>query len=114
LDRLELPKSATEHFLSPLGPLKTLSIASKTSDLDWALIHIESPLPRSIYQSNKNINIQSVAQVPLGKTKIQAITSTECSIEGIITGGSTFMQLPHSVAFQEMWSVQLNGPLSEY
>jgi hypothetical protein len=114
LNRLGSPKGATEHVLSPLGRLAVLSEASQTRDLDWALIRIDSPLPPSIRQSPKNNRTQSVARDLPGKAKIQVMTTTEYIIQGTITGCSTFMQLPYSVAFQEMWSVQLDGPLSEY
>jgi hypothetical protein len=114
LNRLGSRKGATEDVLSPLGRLAALSEASQTSDLDWALIRIDSPLPPSIWQSPKNLRTQSVARDPPGKAKIQVMAATEYIIQGTITGCSTFMQLPHSVAFQEMWSVQLDGPLSEY
>lgn len=100
--------------MSPLGHLAALSEASNTRDLDWALIRIDSSLLPSIYRAPKNIRIQSLARDPPGKIKVKVITTTKSIIQGTTTGSSTFMQLPHGVAFQEMWTVQLDGPLSEH
>jgi hypothetical protein len=100
--------------LSSLGRLAALSEASRASNLDWALIRIDSTITPLIHQSPQSIRTRRVAQNPPGKAKIKVLRSTDCYIQGTITGCSTFMQLPNSIAFQEMWTVQLDGSLSEY
>ena len=48
-----------------------------------------------------------------GAKMVHAITGSSGCLAGRITGSSTFMQFPERTAFQEVWTVQLGGPLRE-
>ena len=115
-DRQGLSTPATEDTdLISLGSLAEFSEASDTSNLDWALIRIDSPqILSSVCQWSKILRTQSIQQGSPVKAKVQVMTTTNRTIEGTITGGSTFMRLPNSIAFQEMWKVQLDRPLGEF
>jgi hypothetical protein len=107
-------EDATKEPLRFLGRVAAMSRSTSTSNLDWALIHLECTDTFSgINPSTKFPLLQSVVYTLPGTKMVQVFTASNAAMNGKITGTPTFMQAPHSIAFQEMWTVQLNGPLRE-
>jgi len=106
---------AAEVPLKRLGPIIAMSQATKSSNLDWALIRIECPnLRSSLLRISQNLQVQHIKASLRGAEDVQTITSSSGCLSGRIAGSSTFMQLPASTAFQEVWTVQLDGSLRKF
>lgn len=111
-------KSSEEYTVKEplrfLGRVVAISRCTSTSNLDWAVIRLEC---RDIF-SRINVGTQfpllhNVIDTLHQTKKVQVFTAFEATTEGKITGTPTFMQVPYSIAFQEMWTVQLDGLLRE-
>jgi hypothetical protein len=108
------PAMRTEP-LKLLGHISAMSQPTRTANLDWALIHIDSAdFNSSIIVSSKIDRVRNVAVTLTGRRRVEALTASNGCVIGILTGSSTFVQLPDSSAFQEMWAVQLDGPLGRF
>ncbi|KIM96249.1 hypothetical protein OIDMADRAFT_59318 [Oidiodendron maius Zn] len=105
-------KYATKEPLQFLGRVAAMSRSTATSNLDWAVIHLECVDPFSWINTVKSFPpVQSIAYTLSETKKVQVVTASNGTIDGKITGTPTFMQVPQSIAFQEVWVVQLDGPL---
>jgi hypothetical protein len=112
-DTLGVFAQSSKGDSSFLGSLSATSKESHRSNLDWALVKIHEPsLFWSLYQSSNFPFIQEVVQRLRDRSAVQVITASNI-IQGYINGNATFIQLPNSIEFQEMWTVQLDGPLRE-
>jgi hypothetical protein len=97
-----------------LGRIFAISLQTTTTNLDWALVRIECADFRSSISETIEIPRNDHIEPPWkGAKTVHAITGSSGSLAGRITGSSTFIQLPGSTAFQEVWAVQLDGPLRE-
>jgi hypothetical protein len=105
----EINMDANRRFL---GRMSAISQKSDSKNLDWALIHLDRQEALSSLGNFSRIgHVQSFVTSLPERARVQAITSSSGIIKGTIFGVPTFMQQPHSVAFQEMWTVRLEGPL---
>jgi hypothetical protein len=95
-----------------LGRLSTISHANNTSNLDWALVGLEKA-EFSTLSGNLEVSTCIVGIAP-SKAAVSVITGSNGIINGTISGSLTFMQLPNSIAFQEMWTVRLDGAICEW
>jgi hypothetical protein len=101
------------EMLEVLGPLSKISIATDTHNLDWALVEITSPEILALHSQRLPFSRvkNTIDTLPQQSSSITVITPSNGKTIGIITTNPTFMQLPTSIAFQEVWTVQLDGPL---
>jgi hypothetical protein len=107
-------EDATKEPPRFLGRIAAMSRSTSTSDLDWALIRLECTDIFSWINPSTILPLLQGIVDTLPRTKlIQVFTASNGAMNGKITGTPTFMQAPHSIAFQEMWTVQLDGPLGE-
>jgi hypothetical protein len=91
-----------------------MSQQTATTNLDWALVRIDCVNFRSsLSELLETPRIEHVEASLNGAKTVLAITGSRGYLAGRITGSSTFMQLPETTAFQEVWTVQLDGPLRE-
>ena len=105
-------EDTTKESLRFLGRVAGMSQSTKTGDLDWALIHLEcEDIFSCIEPSLKHTALQGVVHALSGTKMVQVCTPSNTAMHGKITGTSTYMQMPHSIAFQEMWTVKFDGPL---
>ena len=82
--------------------------------MDWALVRIDCvDFRSSLSELLETPRIEHVQASLNGAKTVHAVTGSSGCLAGCITGSSTFMQLPESTAFQEVWTVQLDGPLRE-
>jgi len=100
----------------PLGYLSTLSAQSSSKDLDWALIEITDTVLRfdiltllkgEKYPETRWVN--NIASTPTAKDDVFVATASSGVLNGVISGNSSFMLLPNTVAFQEMWTLHIDG-----
>jgi hypothetical protein len=110
-------KNRIETFEAPakyLGRIFAISLPTTTTNLDWALVRIECADFRSSLSDTIDIQRSDHIEPPWkGAKTVHAITGSSGNLVGRITGSSTFIQLPGSTAFQEVWAVKLDGPLRE-
>jgi len=107
-------QESTERHLELIGRLSATSQSTSSNNLDWALIQIDrEELIYSVGQVSKFPHVKSVIHAPWERKSVQIVTSSNGITNGVITGSKTYMRLPNSMALQEMWAVQLDGPLSE-
>jgi hypothetical protein len=95
-----------------LGRLSTMSHADNTSNLDWALVKLEKA-EFSAFSANLEVSTCITGIAP-SKAAVSVITGSNGIINGTISGSLTFMQLPNGIAFQEMWTVRLDGEICEW
>jgi hypothetical protein len=92
-----------------------MSRSTNTSDLDWAVVYLEgADIFSRIKLATKFPSFQNVICALRGTKTVQVFTESDAATDRKITGTPTFIQVPHSIAFQEMWTVQLDGPLREW
>jgi hypothetical protein len=94
-----------------LGTSSAISKPFITNNLDWLLIDIDDNCVTSMEERLNHQWIGSIVREVSARTKILALTASNGSLSGFISANSTYMQLPNSSVFQEMWTVQLDGPL---
>jgi len=94
-----------------LGRMSAISQSNNMNNLDWALIQlVRKEVLSSVSKLSRCGPVQSFAKSMLARANVQAITSSGI-MKGTIFGIPTFMQQPCNIAFQEMWTVRLNGRL---
>ncbi|TKA49859.1 hypothetical protein B0A49_13135 [Cryomyces minteri] len=98
-----------------IGQLKVLSV-----DLDYALIEIEGPTVLSALEElwgnesdGGTLRPKHVVTTGLEDTKIITFTASGQYMTGTLSGTPSFTRLPNSKTYQEVYMVQLNGPLAE-
>lgn len=99
--------------LERIGPLTKTSSASRKDSLDWALVEITS---LEIFQAYRQLStithVKSIVKsLPKQNTPIASVTLSGGRTTGTITTNPTFMQLRTGLAFQEVWTVQLDSIL---
>jgi hypothetical protein len=98
-----------------LGRMSAISHTDNTNNFDWALIKLDrKEILSSVGEPSQFGPIQSFVKSMPARARVQVITASSGIVKGTIFGIPTFMQQPRSVAFQEMWTVRLDGPLSKY
>jgi hypothetical protein len=105
-------KSST-GFTPSVEDLEVLGCLLQSSiDQDWALIEIEHPEVLAAIHGTKSMarDIRAHQFSNDGITAIVAYTS-HGSIHGWITEGSSYMRLPGSITYQEVYLVKLESPL---
>jgi len=95
-----------------LGRLSTISHGNNMSNLDWALVGLEKA-KFSTLSDNLEVSTYIVGIAP-SKAAVSVVTGSNGIINGTISESLTFMQLPNSIAFQEMWTVRLDGAICEW
>jgi hypothetical protein len=101
--------------LEEFGFLFASSIGSGTeASLDWALIEVIQPQLDSdtITLMNSSTKFVVLHEKPL-KTKVLAKTASNGTIHGELSPMPTFMLLPGSPKFQEVWTVRFDDHLGE-
>jgi hypothetical protein len=107
--------------LAPFGYICWSSLTNDDIGLDWALIRLEQPrrVSENIVSLDKDtsvkvgaekslIHIEEIAvEVPV-RRNVLAITGMSGVISGVMSQSPTFMKMPYSKSFQEMWTVRLN------
>jgi hypothetical protein len=105
----------------PFGYICWSSLINGDIGLDWALIRLEQPWRVSenivsldkdtsvkVGAENSLIHIEEIAvEGPVGRN-VLAITGMSGVISGVMSQSPTFMKMPYSKSFQEMWTVRLN------
>lgn len=105
----------TEANGSSLGRMAAISKNTNTNNLDWALIRLDrQDILSSVSRSSPFGYVETFVKSMPARANVQAITASSGILQGTIFGMPTFTQEPYSVAFQEMWTVRLDGPLSKY
>lgn len=97
--------------LEEFGFLFASSIGRGTeASLDWALIEVTQPRLDSdaITLMNGATNFDVLREKPL-KTKVLAKTASNGTLHGDLSPMPTFMLLPGSPKFQEVWTVRFAG-----
>lgn len=108
-------ESGAKEPLRFLGRVAAVSRSTTASNLDWAVIRLECADLFSWINPETDVPLlQNVVNTLRETRKVKVFTPFNAATDGKITGTPTFMQVPHSIAFQEMWTVKLNGPLREY
>jgi len=95
-----------------LGRLAFNAQITKCQNLDWALISLECEDFKSLSDFQTR-NIQKILTPPQNTSPVEVIMPSNGATNGTISAGSVFVQLPNSVAFQEMWTVKLEKPARE-
>ena len=108
----EIPNTATGG-LERVGPLTKTSSASRKDSLDWALVEITS---LEIFQAYRQLTTIThvkgiVKSLPMQNTPVSAVTVSGGRTTGSIMTNPTFMQLTTGIAFQEVWTIQLDSML---
>ena len=101
--------------LEEFGFLFASSIGRGTeASLDWALIEVTQPRLDSdtITLVNGATNFVVLHEKPL-KTKVFAKAASNGTLHGDLSPMPTFMLLPGSPKFQEVWTVRFDGHLGE-
>ncbi|KAF4628032.1 hypothetical protein G7Y89_g10122 [Cudoniella acicularis] len=127
VNRLSAQFEETGQATSPSGSsekklhykvLGDRSTFTGTTDLDFALIHIETPHPFTFNEiqwqvgsKTKIIHPESIAQEPKN-ANIIAVTGSAGVLEGHLSGTPSFWNDPHSLASRQFWTVRLAGRLS--
>jgi hypothetical protein len=106
----------TVDVVEILGPLSKVSTLTDARNFDWALVEITSLEIFYLYSQKTSVpRVQSIINsLPQQSTIVTAMMKSNGRTMGIISTNPTLMQLPPSIAFQEMWTVQLDGPLGVY
>jgi hypothetical protein len=102
--------------LEEFGYLFSSSIGRGTeSSLDWALIEVTQPQLDSdtITLMNGSTDFVVLHEKPL-KTKVLAKTASNGTLHGDLSPMPTFMLLPGSPKFQEVWTVRFDGHFGEF
>jgi hypothetical protein len=99
--------------LERIGLLTKTSSGSRKDSLDWALIEITS---LEIFQAYRQLttitHVESIVKsLPKQNTTVASVTLSGGRTTGTITTNPTFMQLATGIAFQEVWTVQLDSIL---
>jgi hypothetical protein len=109
--------SASEHW-KLLGNVIKVPQPNTFSNLDWALIQIECPDFKAFIRESAETprKIDRIAEALLSRKKsaVHVLMSSSGLTTGTLTTSPSYIQLSNSTAFQEMWTVQLDGPLREY
>ena len=103
-----------------LGYALSVSIPTESQDADWSLIRLCLPLSFDLNSLEKStigqsgaIRVKGIVETSPSKGTVLIITGSNGLISGTISGNLSFVQLGSSTAFQEMWTVHLEGPLCE-
>jgi hypothetical protein len=99
--------------LSLLGKLSTMASESEQRNLDWALVSIDQTKISYFLQCQNPICIQGTATEIESPISIKVLTASNRVLCGTLFNNPVYMQLPPSRAFQKLWVVQLEGPLSK-
>jgi hypothetical protein len=110
-------ESVVETTEAVLGRLSTVSHTDNTSNLDWALVELRIPeiSPHILAHVSGGLEV-STCMVGIAPTEaaVLVITGSNGIMRGTMSRSLTFMQLPNTVAFQEMWTVRLDGIVCEW
>ena len=102
-----------------LGKLAAMSSRTKSRNLDWALIKLDQETKMSVTQSwskesvsieDRLLPLDNVAPRPIANTVV-IISPQHGVLNGELLETVAFVQLPGGIAFQEMWTVRVNGPI---
>jgi len=103
-----------------LGYPLIISVPTESENADWAICGLSPPFGFDS-ESHKCINgqlgaikVTSIVETPHSKAAVLTITGSNGAIRGTISGNISFVQLAGSTAFQEMWTVRLEGPLRQH
>jgi hypothetical protein len=102
--------------LREFGFLFASSIGRGTeASLDWALIEVTQPRldTDTITLMNGSTNFVALHEKPL-KTKVLAKMASNGTLHGDLSPMPTFMLLPGSPKFQEVWTVRFDGHFGEF
>jgi hypothetical protein len=93
--------------------LTKASSTSRKDSLDWALVEITSlEIFQAYHQLSTITHVESIVEgLPKQNTRISAVAVSGGRTTGTITTNPTFMQLATGLAFQEVWTVQLDSIL---
>lgn len=98
------------------GTVVAWSTTSGSSNLDWALVALNDielfsgHTPAQIHHHTINRVVPSLQ----GTRKVRIMTASKAPIFGSILGAPTYMQMPPSTAFQEVWTVVTTEALCKY
>jgi len=114
-DENSLDATGRNNPLDLLGSLLVKPHIHTGIGLDWTLVSISRGLfLHSVSQLQRAVHIREVAREVSSRIEIKAITAFNGTLSGTLFRNPTFMQLPPSATFQELWIVHLDGPLREW
>jgi hypothetical protein len=79
-----------------------MSSANNTSNIDWALIHINQNLLSPVLGGPDSLLVTFVLNSVPKRSAVLVRTRSHGLMKGFITINPTFMQLPHDIALQEV------------
>ena len=104
-----------------LGHALIISVPTESENADWALFGLSPPFGIDSESLKKCTNgqlgaikVTGIVETPHSKAAVLIITGSNGAIRGTISGNLSFVQLAGSTAFQEMWTVRLEGPLRKH
>ncbi|KAJ4409908.1 hypothetical protein N0V91_002384 [Didymella pomorum] len=106
------PNSPATDSLIPFGTLHQWSI-----DKDWALVKVtisaESPISTFLAANPEDLSTLEMARPSSSKASVIVNTTSNGRLTGTVTGTTSDTRVPFGTSFQEVFSVQLNGPLAD-
>lgn len=103
--------SSTKRPLEQLGMLSASSTSSATYNLDWGLVEIDDKYTTFMTKPTNHPHVRSLVRQVSERANILALTANQGFITGFLSSNATYMQLPDSSVFQEVWTVKLDGTL---
>jgi len=95
---------------SILGCLDLLSSDSGSNTLDWALIRIDVPdIFCKFGERSCTPRVINVARSISEATEVHVMTASNGLTTALMARSPTYVQLAHSILFQETWTVDLQG-----
>lgn len=112
-------KIANDEQFSVVGSLILRSTYGNSPELDWGLIELETPHLRTYNRVPLNNNSdgvlypEKVVTTGLRATDVLVLRGSGEPLSGILSGIPTFMNVPRSKKFHEVWTMRLNGKLAK-
>ena len=104
-----------------LGHALIISVPNESENSDWAIIGLLPPFGLDLESLKKcvdgqpgAITVTCIVRTAHSKAAVLIFTGSNGVIRGVISGNLSFVQLAGSTAFQEMWTVRLEGPLRKH
>ena len=109
------PRELTTPPLDSLAPLGVL--VDWSVDQDWALVEVvengDANISSILSTNLPDLSTAQIALLPQDDAKVVTHTASGGQMTGTIAGTPSYTRVPHGTSFQEVFSINLDGPLAD-